>query len=154
MQSVVRSFLGVLLLTVVFGFVFPTRHDRDRPVAFAEQVADGSLVEVDGQVVGSKLAAQAFTEPQYFHPRPSAVDYNAAGTSFSNLGPTNPELAKAVRIAARQAILDARRAVQPRADRRRHSRSTRSRPRRRASTPTSRPRTPSCRPPASRRSAT
>ena len=60
---------------------------------------------MNGQVVGSHLAAQAFTQPQYFHPRPSAVDYNAAGTSFANLGPTNPDLASAVdeRI---QAILE------------------------------------------------
>ena len=51
-------------------------------VAFPEK-ADGSLIERDGKVVGSRLAAQAFTRPEYFHPRPSAVDYNAAGTSFA-----------------------------------------------------------------------
>ena len=83
--------------------------------------ADGSLVEVNGQVVGSHLAAQAFTQPQYFHPRPSAVDYNAAGTSFANLGPTNPDLATAVdeRI---QAILELEGPVQPRSRRGRHPR--------------------------------
>ena len=96
MQSVVRSFLGVLLLTVVFGFVFPTVMYGVAAVAFGDK-SRGSIVEVDGRAVGSKLAAQAFTKPEYFHPRPSAVDYNAAGTSFSNLGPTNPELGEAVR---------------------------------------------------------
>jgi K+-transporting ATPase ATPase C chain len=67
--------------------------------------ADGSIVEADGQPVGSRLAAQAFTKPEYFHPRPSAVDYNAAGTSFANLGPTNPDLATTVRDTA-AAILE------------------------------------------------
>jgi K+-transporting ATPase ATPase C chain len=68
--------------------------------------ADGSLIERDGRVVGSRLAAQEFTRPEYFHPRPSGTDpaYNAAGTTFSNLGPTNPELAKLVDERA-QAIL-------------------------------------------------
>ncbi len=57
-------------------------------------------------MVGSKLAAQGFTAPQYFHERPSATSpaYNAAGTTFANLGPTNPQLAKNVNDAA-QAIL-------------------------------------------------
>ena len=62
--------------------------------------ANGSLITVNGKVVGSKLAGQAFTSPKYFHERPSAVDYNAMGTSFANLGPTNPDLAKNVKTAA------------------------------------------------------
>ena len=68
---------------------------------------------MDGEPVGSRLAGQAFEGPEYFHPRPSGTDpvYNAAGTTFANLGPTNPELAAAVEERA-QAILDARRPVQ------------------------------------------
>jgi K+-transporting ATPase ATPase C chain len=81
--------LAVLVLTLVLGLAYPLAVTGIAQVAFPNR-ADGSLIEVDGK--------------QYFHPRPSAVDYNAAGTSFSNLGPTNPELAKAVRINA-QAIL-------------------------------------------------
>jgi K+-transporting ATPase ATPase C chain len=56
--------------------------------------------------VGSTLAAQSFTSPRYFHERPSATSpaYNAAGTTFSNLGPTNPALAKLVHANV-QAIL-------------------------------------------------
>ena len=95
--------LAVLVLTLVLGLAYPLAVTGIAHVAFPNR-ADGSLIEVDGKVVGSKLAAQKFEGKQYFHPRPSAVDYNAAGTSFSNLGPTNPELAKAVRINA-QAIL-------------------------------------------------
>src|SRR6185369_667357 len=67
-------------------------------VAFQDK-ANGSLVERDGKVVGSSLAGQAFTSPRYFHERPSATSpaYNAGGTTFANLGPTNPDLAKAVK---------------------------------------------------------
>jgi K+-transporting ATPase ATPase C chain len=74
--------------------------------------SNGSLIERDGRVVGSKLVAQKFTSPRYFHPRPSAVDYNAAGTSFANLGPTNPDLAKNVRKEA-QGILKLERPYNP-----------------------------------------
>jgi potassium-transporting ATPase KdpC subunit len=65
-------------------------------VAFAAK-ADGSLItRADGTVVGSRLIAQKFTEPQYFHPRPSGVDYNAASTGGTNYGPSNPDHLKAV----------------------------------------------------------
>jgi K+-transporting ATPase ATPase C chain len=56
--------------------------------------ANGSLLfNKDGQTpVGSELIAQKFSQPQYFWPRPSAVDYNAAAAGASNFGPTNPKL--------------------------------------------------------------
>jgi K+-transporting ATPase ATPase C chain len=66
-------------------------------VAFPRQ-AEGSLLRRDdGRVVGSRLIAQRFERPEYFHPRPSAVDYNAASTGGSNYGPSNPDHLKAVR---------------------------------------------------------
>jgi K+-transporting ATPase ATPase C chain len=69
--------------------------------------AGGSLIHrADGTVVGSRLIAQAFTRPEYFHPRPSGVDYNAASTGGTNYGPSNPD-----HLAAVQARLDARRAA-------------------------------------------
>jgi K+-transporting ATPase ATPase C chain len=65
-------------------------------VAFPAQ-AEGSLIRrPDGTVVGSRLIAQKFVRPEYFHPRPSAVDYNAASTGGSNYGPSNPDHLKAV----------------------------------------------------------
>jgi len=60
--------------------------------------AEGSLIRrADGTVVGSRLVAQAFGRPEYFHPRPSAVDYNAASTGGTNFGPSNPDHLAAVR---------------------------------------------------------
>lgn len=68
-------------------------------LAFAKVAAPeksrGSLIPgPDGQPVGSRLVAQAFTGPHYFHPRPSAISYNAQGAAGSNLSPTNPALAE------------------------------------------------------------
>jgi K+-transporting ATPase ATPase C chain len=103
MRNALSSALAIVVLTAVFGFAYPLVMTGFAQVAFKGQ-AEGSLVSVNGKVVGSRLAAQAFTSPRYFHERPSAVSYNAAGTSFANLGPRNPELAKSVAAAA-QAIL-------------------------------------------------
>jgi K+-transporting ATPase ATPase C chain len=69
--------------------------------------AEGSLLRrSDGSVIGSRLVAQAFTRPEYFHPRPSAVDFNAASTGGSNYGPSNPDHLKLVRerLDARMAL--------------------------------------------------
>ncbi|HEY6509068.1 MAG TPA: potassium-transporting ATPase subunit KdpC, partial [Vicinamibacterales bacterium] len=66
-------------------------------VVFPAQ-AEGSLIRrADGTVVGSRLIAQKFARSEYFQPRPSAVDYNAASTGGSNYGPSNPDHLKAVR---------------------------------------------------------
>ena len=108
-----RSTLAVVVLTLVLGLAYPLVLTGFAQVAF-ENNADGSLIERNGTVVGSKLAAQAFTKPQYFHPRPSATDpaYNAGGTTFANLGPTNPDLTKAIRERA-NAILKLERPYNP-----------------------------------------
>jgi potassium-transporting ATPase KdpC subunit len=93
-----RSVLAVVVLTVSLGLVYPLVFTGLAQVVVPDR-ANGSLIERDGKVVGSKLAAQAFTKPEYFHPRPTGTDpeYNAAGTTFANLGPTNPDLASAVK---------------------------------------------------------
>jgi len=60
--------------------------------------AEGSLIRrADGTVVGSRLIAQKFAKAEYFHSRPSAVDYNAASAGGTNYGPSNPDHLKAVR---------------------------------------------------------
>lgn len=84
--------LGMLLLfTVLTGLVYPLVVTGIAQVAFSDR-ADGSLVERDGEVVGSALVAQGFTDPTYFRPRPSAVDYDPRDSGGANLGPTNPDL--------------------------------------------------------------
>jgi potassium-transporting ATPase KdpC subunit len=105
MRNVVSSVVVIVLFTAFFGFAYPAVMTGFASVAFSHQ-AQGSLIRVNGRVVGSKLAAQEFTSPRYFHERPSATSpaYNAGATTFANLGPTNPELAKNIETAA-QAIL-------------------------------------------------
>jgi K+-transporting ATPase ATPase C chain len=93
--------VAIVILTLAFGFAYPAVMTGFAQVAF-ENKADGSLIKRDGKVVGSKLAAQEFKSPKYFHERPSATSpaYNAGATTFANLGPTNPALAKNVKAAA------------------------------------------------------
>jgi len=69
---------------------------------FVPEKAEGSLLKNgSGEIIGSRLIAQAFSGDRYFHPRPSACDYNGQGAAGSNLSPTNPELA-----ARAQAIIE------------------------------------------------
>ncbi len=102
MRTLVRSVIVIVLATLLFGFVYPIVMTGFAQVAFKNK-ANGSLITRNGVVVGSRLAAQGFTAPRYFHPRPSATApaYNAGATTFANLGPTNPDLAKNVKAAAR-----------------------------------------------------
>jgi potassium-transporting ATPase KdpC subunit len=113
LRELKSSVIAVVVLTLVFGLGIPALFTGFAQLAFSSQ-ADGSLIKVNGQVVGSRLAAQAFTKPQYFHERPSATSppYNAGGTTFANLGPTNPDLAKAVQARART-ILELERPYNP-----------------------------------------
>jgi K+-transporting ATPase ATPase C chain len=105
LRDLKSAVIALVILTVVFGLALPALFTGFAQVAFKSQ-ANGSLITSNGKVVGSRLAAQSFAKPQYFHERPSATApaYNAAATTFANLGPTNPDLAKNVKTAA-QAIV-------------------------------------------------
>jgi K+-transporting ATPase ATPase C chain len=113
MRNLVASIAAVVVLTAFFGFVYPVVMTGFASVAFPSQ-AGGSLIHRDGKIVGSRLAAQSFTWPRYFHERPSgtAPAYNAGATTFLNLGPTSPDLAKLVADNA-QAILKLERPYNP-----------------------------------------
>jgi len=112
-RAIGRSIIAAVVLTVGFGLIYPLVMTGIAQVAF-KSAANGSLITVNGHVVGSKLAAQGFTKPQYFHERPSATvpAYNAAGTTFSNLGPTSSALRTQVRTQIR-AILKEERPYNP-----------------------------------------
>jgi K+-transporting ATPase ATPase C chain len=95
-KDLIRSAIAIVLSTAVLGLAYPAVMTGFAQVAFHDK-ANGSLIKVNGKTVGSKLAAQSFNGPRYFHERPSAVAYNADGTSFSNLGPNSKALAALVR---------------------------------------------------------
>jgi K+-transporting ATPase ATPase C chain len=86
----------LLLFTVLTGLVYPLVVTGIAQVAFHDK-ANGSLVEENGQVVGSSSIGQEFKGAGYFHPRPSAVGYDPRDSGGANLGPTNPDLLKSIR---------------------------------------------------------
>ena len=94
------------VLTLALGFGYPLVVTGISQLFFRHQ-ANGSLVYSNGKLTGSALLGQSFTNakgnplPQYFQPRPSAVDYNGAGSGASNLGPSNPVLLNQVSERAR-----------------------------------------------------
>ncbi len=82
----------ILTSIALCGFAYTAAIHSFARIANSDQ-ASGSLVRnAEGSIVGSRLIAQAFTGDHYFHPRPSACDYNARAAAGSNLSPTNPKL--------------------------------------------------------------
>jgi potassium-transporting ATPase KdpC subunit len=111
MLKLIRQSLAVLIaFTVIAGVVYPLVVTGLARGLFPSQ-AGGSLIQQEGKTVGSALIGQPFTAPGYFWSRPSATSpfpYNAAASTGSNLGPTNPDLLSAV-----QARIEALRAADP-----------------------------------------
>ncbi len=100
---------GVLFaaLSLVTGLAYPLAVTGVAQVALPTQ-ANGSLIQRDGQVIGSRLIGQPFSDPAHFWGRPAATSpmpNNAANSGGSNLGPSNPALIEAVK--ARVAALKA-----------------------------------------------
>ena len=97
-RQLVPAVVLLLAFTLLTGIAYPLFVTGVSQLAFPSR-SDGSLIERDGRVVGSRLIGQQFTEPRYFQPRPSAAGdgYDAMSSSASNLGPTNEELLDAVR---------------------------------------------------------
>jgi potassium-transporting ATPase KdpC subunit len=88
------AFAILLALTFVTGVVYPAVVTAVAQVAFPNQ-ANGSMIVVNGQTLGSSLIGQAFSEPKYFWGRPSAAGadgYDASASAGSQLGPTSKDL--------------------------------------------------------------
>jgi len=100
------SFIATVCLAVLLCGIYPALVWAVAQGLFHSQ-ANGSLVSVKGQVIGSSLLAQRFAGTGYFHPRPSAAGdgYDAVNSGGSNLGPTSQKLIDTVkeRIAAYRA---------------------------------------------------
>jgi K+-transporting ATPase ATPase C chain len=96
-KEIKEGFLFTLVTLVLFGGLYPVFVWGVGRVVFPRK-AEGSFIrKADGAIQGSDLVGQAFSRPEYFHGRPSAVDYNAASTGGSNYAPSNPDHLKAVR---------------------------------------------------------
>jgi K+-transporting ATPase ATPase C chain len=110
LREIRPAILVLLALTIITGLIYPLAMTAIAGVIFPAQ-AEGSLIERNGQVVGSSLIGQEFKDDKYFHGRPSATlapdpndstktvpaPYNAANSSGSNLGPTSKALADRVK---------------------------------------------------------
>lgn len=99
MRTQIRAAVtAIVVLTIALGLAYPLLVLTGSQLVFPN-AADGSLIEVDGKVVGSKLIGQDFSgNRRYFQSRPSQTDYAADATGFSNLGPNNSDLVAQLRI--------------------------------------------------------
>ena len=105
LRQIQPAIVMVLLLTVITGLVYPLGMTGLAQLLFPHR-ANGSLIEKDGKVIGSKLIGQNFTDARYFHGRPSATTdtdpndpaktvpapYNASNSGGANAGPTSKSL--------------------------------------------------------------
>jgi K+-transporting ATPase ATPase C chain len=97
---IVPALLFTLISVIALGIVYPLAMTGLAQLLFPWQ-ANGSLVPVDGKIVGSSIIGQLWTKPQYFHGRPSAAGkgYDPTQTGGTNLGPTSKKLIDSTRAA-------------------------------------------------------
>ena len=94
--SLLRASIGLTIVSLgLCGFLYSATVTGLGQLLFPAQ-ANGSLIELDGKILGSSLVAQPFTDPKYFQPRPSAANYDPMAMAGSNMARTNPELTKII----------------------------------------------------------
>ena len=105
MKYVWTAIRMTIVTAVIAGIIYPLAMTGIAQVVFPGK-ADGSLIKRNGVVIGSSLIGQNFTAAKYFWPLPSAAGsgYDAMNSSFSNLGPTNKNLADRVQAAVKADI--------------------------------------------------
>ncbi len=116
-KQLVPAVMMTLVLCILTGLLYPGAVTGLAQVLFPRQ-ANGSLVRVNGRVVGSALIGQPFTRPEYFHSRPSAAGtgYDGTASGGSNKGPTDAKLADTLiagRVDRAVAVEGARRGAVP-----------------------------------------
>jgi potassium-transporting ATPase KdpC subunit len=100
-KHLITAFLMTIVTTILFGLVYPLVITGLAQVLFRDK-ANGQLITRNGETVGSRIIAQPFSSPGYFHARPSAAGngYDAANSGGTNFGPTNQKLIDRVRADA------------------------------------------------------
>jgi K+-transporting ATPase ATPase C chain len=98
MRHIKQAILVFIVLSIACGLIYPLFITAVSQFLFPQR-ANGSILRLEKQPVGSELIGQMFKSPQYFHGRPSATDpaYNASGSGGSNFGPTNADFLEEVR---------------------------------------------------------
>jgi K+-transporting ATPase ATPase C chain len=96
-HSVLRPSLGLIVVGFfIAGMLYATASVSIAQLIFPKQ-ANGSVIELNGKIIGSNLVGQNFVSEQYFHGRPSTVSYNVDGMAGSNLAISNPDLQKQIK---------------------------------------------------------
>jgi K+-transporting ATPase ATPase C chain len=97
-KVLITSIIMLGIFTLLLGLAYPVVVWGIAKLVFPRQ-AEGSLIAKNGTIIGSRLIAQKFEKPGYFHPRPSAIDpdynvntFNAVSSGGSNLAPSNPDI--------------------------------------------------------------
>ena len=98
-KNILRSFLLLIIFTIILGFLYPLLITGISKIIFPFR-SSGSLIKYEGKIVGSELIGQNFKGEQYFHPRPSAAGkdgYDPLSSGGSNYAPTNEDFISAVK---------------------------------------------------------
>lgn len=98
-KNLLTAVLMTIVTTILLGIIYPLAVTALAQLLFPNQ-ANGQLIRLGDQVIGSRLIGQPFRSARYFHPRPSAAGngYDAASSGGSNLGPTNQKLLDRVKV--------------------------------------------------------